>query len=549
ISLMNWIDFPDLPPSDSSFSSLFIDYVNDFQKVQNFYPGNFREPDAWRTTIDRVLNRKIDRSRLVHALTSQNRNFQCGVRTLANIDLLRNDNTLAVVTGQQVGMFTGPLYTIYKTLTPLKLVDSLASRYPEYTFVPVFWLAGEDHDYDEVSSITLITPSNDLTTITYGQPRDPDSIKQAVGALEFDDALLPFFSAIRESLIPTEFTEKVLTLFQTAYQKGMTFNRAFVHLMNDLLDNSGLVFLDPNDRDIKAILQPIVLRELRETPRLCQRVIDQSAALEKFYHAQVKPKAVNLFFFHNKGRFLIEPRPDGFALKGARRNFTTEELLGLAESQPELFSPNVVLRPVCQDFLLPTVAYVGGPAEIAYFAQLKTAYEDFGIPQPIAYPRASATILEDKVQKILARYSLPATDLFRDVEFTKQKVVELISDTRIDEVFGGTEASLKETLASLESGLRAIDPTLTGALDNARKKIDLQIEMLRQKGIAAQKRNHETALRQVEKAALHVFPRSNFQERELNVLHFLNKYGLEFLHWLQGELEIDRFKHQLIRME
>jgi bacillithiol biosynthesis cysteine-adding enzyme BshC len=319
-------------------------------------------------------------------------------------------------------------------------------------------------------------------------------------------------------------------------------------MMNDLLEDSGMIFLDPNDRDLKQLLVPIFRRELEQTPRICQLVIDQSAELEKRYHAQVKPKPVNLFLLHQEGRYLLEPRGAGFALKGTRQHFSAQDLFQLLESDPQYFSPNVVLRPICQDTLLPTVTYVAGPAEVAYFAQIKPVFEHFGLPVPLLYPRASATLLEDKVKAVFERYGLGLPDFFQDVELIKRGVAAKLSALRLDEVFGGTRATLAETLQTLGEALRTIDPTLRDATDTAARKVEHQIQSLEQKAMAAQVRRNEAALRQIEKAAAHVFPRSNFQERELNVVHFLNRYGMEFLRWLRGELVIDRFRHQIISL-
>ncbi|MEX1138810.1 MAG: bacillithiol biosynthesis cysteine-adding enzyme BshC [Bacteroidota bacterium] len=546
---MNWIDYNDLPSTGTSFSSLFIDYVNDFEKVKKFYTWNFRDQASWQSALDLVAKRTIPRSEVSRVLTIQNRDFHCGVKTLANIDALSNDNALAVVTGQQVGLFTGPLYTIYKTLTTLKLTEKLQEQFPDFVFVPVFWLEGEDHDYEEVGSVKLLSQANDLLTLSY----DPgEKVRTgnagAVGQIEFQESIGDLFQMLETNLPVTEFRPRVMELFRVAYQKGMTFNRAFVHLMNDLLEDSGLVFLNPNDPQLKKLLSPVFRHELEHTPRTCQLVVDQSVEVEKQYHAQIKPKPVNLFFFHNAGRYLIEPKSTGFGLKNSRHQFTKDEILGLTDEKPELFSPNVVLRPICQDSLLPTIAYVGGPGEISYFAQLKPVYAEFNIPAPVLYPRASASIIEEKVEKVFKRYQFSLTDFFSDVELVKQRVAEHSSSVKIGELFGGTGGSITETLESLRAGLIKIDPTLAGALDTARSKIDFQLEGLRQKTVAAQKRQNEVAIRQVEKAANHVFPGSNFQEREINVLHFLNKYGLEFLRWLRGEIVIDKFKHQIIKV-
>lgn len=546
---MSWIDYRDIPLNEKSSSQLYVDYMTDFEKVQSFFPQNFRDQDSWASVLEAVASRQIDRSRLVRILSDQNRDFHCGVQTLANIDALHNDNTVAVVTGQQVGIFTGPLYALYKALTAIKLAQILRERHPDYHFVPVFWLAGEDHDFEEVRSITLIDKANNLARVEY-LPPDYHSGKNLgpVGSLQVDDSFEPFRQKLLEVLPDTDFKPKVMELLRVAYQKGMTLNRAFVHIMNDLLLDSGLIFLDPNQVEIKQILAPIFNSELTGASQTSQLVIDRSAELERFYHAQVKPQPINLFMFHKGGRYLIEPRPEGFALKGTRQHFTREEMLQRVQESPELFSPNVILRPICQDTLLPTAAYVGGPAEIAYFAQMGPVYDTFKVPQPIIYPRASATIIEEKVQKVFERFSLGVPDFFKDIEVLKQNLAERLSELSVDEMFGGTSAALMETLQSLERGLEKLDPTLVSALKNVREKVGYQIDSLKQKALAAQTRRFDASMRQLEKASLHLFPSGNFQERELNIAHFLNRYGLEFFQWLQGELVVDRFKHQLIDM-
>ncbi|HTY37748.1 MAG TPA: bacillithiol biosynthesis cysteine-adding enzyme BshC [Bacteroidota bacterium] len=546
---LSGIDFREMHSAGGAFSSLFVDYISDFQSVGKFYGGDFRSESHWKSMLGKVADRSIDRSALVQILGNQNRNFHCGVRTLANIDALLNDNTVAIVTGQQVGLFTGPLYTILKTLTALKLVESLSERFPDYNFVPVFWLEGEDHDLEEVNSIKVLSTSNDIQEFRYEMKKASDDENLgAVGKIEFNETIDSIFEGLDQSIIQTEFKAKVFELFRMAYQKGMTFNRAFVHLMNVLLENSGLVFLDPNDNDVKKLLSPLFQRELAETPKFCQLVIDQSAELEKQYHAQIKPKSVNLFYFHRGGRYLLEPRQDGYSLKGTRQHLTKEVVTEAAKNTPELFSPNVVLRPICQDWLLPTLAYIAGPAEVAYFGQLKTLYEAVDIPMPIIYPRASATIVEEKADKVLERYSISILDIYRDVEIVKERVASEVADLNLDEVFGGTFVSVQEAFDSIAPVLQKIDPTLSGALENVSRKTTMNIEGLKERAVAAQMRQHEVSLKQIDKVSNLVYPKGNFQERELNIVYFLNKYGLEFLRWLYGELRIDLFKHQVIRL-
>ena len=546
---MNWIDYQDLEFSDGVFSRLFVDYVTDYKKIAQFYGGNPQDPNDWRHLLKQVCDRVMDRSALTQILSRQNRDFHCGVKSLANIDLLRDDNCVAVVTGQQVGIFTGPMYTIYKAITTVKLADKLSRDYPEYKFVPIFWLAGEDHDFEEVSSVSLFNPAGEIVQFEYNtEARESEANVGAVGEIEFNEKIEHLFTSLEDALVPTEFKAKVLELFKTAYQKGMTFNRAFVHLMNVLLEDSGLIFLNSNDKEIKQFLLPVFRRELAETPRSCQLVIDQSAILERQYHAQVKPRSINLFLFHEKGRFPIEPHPNGYFLKGTRQHFTKTELDDLLNKNPELFSPNVVLRPICQDTLLPTISYVAGPSELAYFGQYNTLYKEFGLPEPIIYPRASITIIEEKVEKILTRFSLEPIALFGNLEFLKQQIAEQISDLKAEGFFTAAAHSVDESLNQLKPAMQSIDPTLLPALDHTLEKIHTHLSVLKEKTISAQKRQHEVSLRQIDKAAANLFPSSDFQERQLNILYFLNKYGPEFVRWLFTEIQIDRLKHQLLRI-
>jgi len=547
---MNFIPYNELQTGDSGFSRLFIDYVDHFSTVKDFFIGDFRDKKIWQSQLDAVTHREMDRSSLVQVLLNQNRDYQCGIKTLANIDLLLNENTVAIVTGQQVGLFTGPLYTLYKIITTLKLTEQLSQQNPDYNFVPVFWLEGEDHDIEEVSSFSFLNMSNELQQLRYSyEEKSVGNNVGAVGSVSLDESIGVLFNELHQALLKTEYSPKVFELFETAYQKGMTFSRAFIHLVNVLLEDSGLIFFDPHNPDTKKILRPVFEQELNNISKTCQLVITQSELLEKQYHAQVKPRAVNLFLFHNGGRYAIEPHERGFSLKGTRRIFSKDELIELLNSDPNLFSPNVILRPICQDYLFPTLAYVAGPSEVAYFAQFKLLYENFSIPEPIIYPRCSATIVEERIQKIITKYGLQAKDFFTDIEALKGRITASISDFKVEELFSNTFGTVSESLTSLKDGLESIDPTLVPAMENTLVRMQGALNNLKEKTIAAQVRQHEISLRQLDKVVMSLFPNSNLQEREMNIIYFLNKYGLELLRWLRSELVLDKFMHQVINLE
>ena len=277
-------------------------------------------------------------------------------------------------------------------------------------------------------------------------------------------------------------------------------------------------------------------------------MIEKSAELEEHYHAQIKAKALNLFLFHKNGRYLIEPAESDFYLKNTRQRFVKDELLAMVEQTPEVFSPNVVLRSICQDTLLPTVAYVGGPAEVAYFAQLKPVYEYYNVAMPIIYPRASVTVLEDKVNKVAEKYQIELLELFNDIEPLLSKISEQVSEVKVDALFESLQTKIREAINEARFGIQQVDPTLSGTVDGTLSKFESHLQMLKEKAQKAQQQKQDVSLKQIQKAANNIFPNENFQEREFNIMHFMNKYGPDFVKWLLTEIEIDRFEHQIVRL-
>jgi bacillithiol biosynthesis cysteine-adding enzyme BshC len=544
-----WLDFRHLPMEAGSLSQLFLDYLYDFALVRRFFPLNFRENTAYEQVIAAHHGRHMDRSGLVQILMRQNKFFGCGDRTLEQIALLERPTTFAVVTGQQVGLFGGPMYVVFKTITAIKLADRLKAKFPQFDFVPVFWVEGEDHDFEEMNNIGVIDSEGKLLRLEYlhgGVPleRNPGP----VGEMVFDTSLEQTFTRLEAALHRSEFTQALISRLRECYTPGRTFNQAFVAWMNVLFEDFGLVFLSSNDTELKRRLSPLFMQEIAEFPRTSQLLIARSAELEERYHAQIKPKSVNLFLFHKGGRFLIEPREHDFSLRGTRHFIPKEDLLRIAAETPELLSPNVVLRPIVQDSILPTVAYVAGPSEVAYNAQLQPVYDYFKVVQPVVYPRTSGSFVEERIERVAEKYQLDISRLFNETESITKVVVEQVEEIRVDDLFAKAQGSMSDVLNELQFGLREIDPTLLGALDGVKAKINANLSVLKEKALNAQKRRNETAVRQVERATGSLLPNGRLQEREISILYYMNKYGTELVKWLHGELEITGFKHQLIRL-
>ncbi|MFA6598932.1 MAG: bacillithiol biosynthesis cysteine-adding enzyme BshC [Ignavibacteriaceae bacterium] len=540
-----FINFSDIP----GHHNLFLDYVYEFQHVKNFYFTDFRNKDAY---TDHFRARTKEQNpllfKLPELLLNQYATSQPSVKTQKNIALLKEPKTMAVFTGQQLGVFGGPLYTIYKTITTIKLAQYLNERFDEFNFVPVFWLEGDDHDFAEVNSITIINGENNLTTLTYEDSLPEDELRGSVGELVFNSGITTVLDELQKNLRKTEFTDELITELREIYQEGKTFKEAFRQLMFNYFDQYGLIIFDPQQNEIKKLLKPIFHEELLNYRLHSEKLILRSAELEETYHAQVKVRPINLFMNYEKGRYAIEPVDDYFRLKHKRVKFTQEDLLKFISDSPELFSPNVILRPICQDYLFQTAFYVGGPSEVSYFAQVLPLYEDFQIPQPIIYPRSSATLIEKGVQTVFDKYQLTLNDFFLNADQIAGKVINTLSDFDTEVDFSKAQEELEKTIDVLQGKLMVLDKTIGDSADRYKQKILNTLNEFKGKANEAQKRKYETALRQIAKTSLAVFPNAILQERELNYFYFANKYGKHFIKILFEELTINKFEHQTINL-
>jgi bacillithiol biosynthesis cysteine-adding enzyme BshC len=540
-----FINFSDIPGHDN----LFLDYVNEFSNVKDFYSIDFRNKDSYADHFRAVTKEQNPLLyKLPELILEQYTSFQPSSKTQKNIALLKEPKTLTIFTGQQLGILGGPLYTIYKTITAIKLAQYLNERFDEFNFVPIFWLEGDDHDFEEVNSVSIINEENNLVTLTYEDSLPEGEYRGSVGELTFTEAINTFFDGFQNSLRKTEFTEAIISELREIYQEGKSFKQSFRQLIFNYFDQYGLVIFDPQQKEIKKLLKPIFQEELLNYRQHSEKLILRSAALEETYHAQVKVRPINLFMNYEKGRYAIEPVDEYFRLKHKRVKFTQEELLQFISDSPELFSPNVILRPICQDYLFQTAFYVGGPSEVSYFSQVLPLYEEFQIPAPIIYPRSAATIIEKGVQTVFEKYQLNLLDFFLNADKIAEKVINNLSEYDTEADFAQTQKELEKAIDGLKEKLTILDKTIGDAADRYKLKMINTLNEFKGKANEAQKRKYETALRQTTKTSLAVFPNANLQERELNYFYFANKYGKDFIKLLFEELAINKFEHQVINL-
>ncbi len=523
---------------------LFVDFLSDHSKVQQFYPRSAYF-SQWFEDEASSLAHDSDRQRRVSViLERQNRSWDASPKTLENIARLRAGAS-AVVTGQQVGLFGGPLFAIFKALTAVRLADQ-ATR-AGIDCVPVFWLATEDHDLAEVNQFSIPGFDGSLQKLTVPAQGVPDA---PVGTVRFGAEIQAVVEAGRGLLGASEVSD----FLGEAYRPDETFGTAFGRLFTRLFADWGVILLDAADPEFHQIATPIYQAAIERSAELDQALLARGKGLEAAgYHQQVKvtPSSTLLFTLRNGARVPVHRRVNG---NGSAEFLIEEERISQAEllsgiaSSPQDFSANVLLRPVIQDYLLPTLAYTGGSAEVAYFAQVAVVYEALlGKITPIV-PRFSATIVEAKPKGLLERYGLRLPDLFHGPETLREQMASRTLPKELQSAFDQAEGSLERSLAAIREGLARLDSTLVDSATNAASKMQHQLSQLRAKAARAELRQTEVLSRHAELLSNSLYPGKGLQEREIGCAYFVARYGAEFLRDVYDAIRPDCLDHQVITM-
>ncbi len=562
------------------FTPLVKDYLTRFPDapVREFFAI---APDAPQEQMQRMIDARLVRE---HALVPTHRatvvksmrayHESLGAMSPAiaqNLKLLESPDTLAIVTGQQAGMLCGPLYTFYKAFTAIALAKSFRERFPKLSFVPVFWLETEDHDLEEILPVHVLNAEGKLDTIRYSptalaaNPETPWR-KQAGPTLLEEAPLAEFFEKLRNTLQPTDFSAEVFDSLRSWYKPGASFTQAFASLLLHYFGEDGLLIIDANSRELKSLSKDLFRHEIETSPELSEKIVLRSVKVEEAvddrssaYHAQIKPRALNLFYIDEDGdRVAIVEREKSsgsereFFLQGTRKTFTLAELLATLESNPERFSPNVVTRPLYQDTLLPTVAYVAGPGEIAYFAQLAPAYEWATVPMPLIHPRVTATLVEERLERIFEKYHIAPEDILYDAHGKNTALFDAMIESELVPRFETALSEIDASLESLREKVNQADPTLDGALTSLKGKVLTAVRDFEGKTLAAERKRHATTKAQLDKLLAALLPSGKLQERELNLVYFLNKYGpkyFEIMKQILGPKVLDFHEHHILHLK
>lgn len=536
--------FADIPNQ----SKLFVQYQKNPRTLAEYYPNAVRSHTEISGYIPQVLeNYKADRNAVCDALEEINHKFGAGEKTFENINLLRENDCVAVVTGQQAGLFSGPLYTIYKALSAVKLSECLRGR--GVKAVPVFWIASEDHDFEEVSKAFAINKNGNIEEFKNEPKRAAENLP--VGYVKLDDSIKETIEKLFNELPQTEFTAELKNTIEEIWKSGEFFSDAFIKTLTKIFDKYGLIMLDPLNEKLKKIAAPIYVEAIKKSDEIVKALIKRSEELvEKGFHAQVLVTDDYFPFFwqaKDKTRNALKKSKAGtFRIKDDSREFTIEEFAEIAESEPQRFSPTVVLRAVVQDYILPTVCYFGGGAEVAYFAQSGEVYGILNRPRTPIFHRQSFTFVEAKHRRTMKKYDLTFEDLLRGKEENLPEIVEKYLNPEMTKVFAEAEEKIDAELNRLNENLIEIEPTLAENLTTRRRKIAYHIENIRNKFHKAQFEKDELIHRRIETLFESILPHKGLQERELNVLTFLNLYGFYFIDWIYDAIDLEDKDHRII---
>lgn len=501
--------------STGAFTKIVEDYVAGHDRLRPFYTHP-PKPSAINDALEERKTYSYNREVLVDELRNQYAGITTHDRVRNNIECLLQETCFTVCTAHQPNIFTGHLYFIYKIIHAIRLADELNATQPGYHFVPVYYMGSEDADLEELGEVTINNKKYEWKTAQSG----------AVGRMKVDQPFINLVDGIESQLAVEPFGNEVMSMVRRAYSIGKTIEQATFELVNELFREKGLVVLLPDNAGLKAVFAAFVKKELTE--QFSNAAVSQ--AVESFppeYKVQAAGRSINLFYLEEDKRERIDEVKGGFALADNSKKFTQEEILSEVDRNPGHFSPNVILRPLFQEMILPNIAFIGGGGELAYWLELKQMFVESGVPFPILVLRNSFMLLRNKTAALIGKLKIGEEAIFQPADKILSTVVAHESELRL------TLGSEKERLAQIYEDIRkpamAVDETLNRHVDVIKLKALQKIEDLEKKMLRAEKKKFEAINRQVLKLKQALFPSGSLQERVENMLPYVASYGSNFL--------------------
>ena len=520
---------------------LVSDYVFAHDRLATFFSGDPQSPEAWDSALERDRRKGQRRDDIVALVHGQQRLRGAPPEAVAAAARLSDPRSAVVVTGQQAGLFGGPLFTLLKAVTALQLArrESLRQGVPVEA---VFWIDAEDHDWAEVQTCAVLDadfhvrrtalPEHHLGDVPVARVPVEASIDGAIHELQ---AALP----------PTEFTGDIIEALRAAYVPGRGMADAFGRWLEYVLGRHGLIVFDGSDTAAKTLVRELFAQELTTDGASDLAAAAGAELIASGYHAQVVPHPESTALFDIRGVRQPIRRSGGYVSMG---DVTIEATTAGAEAlaHPEHFSPNVLLRPVVQDTLFPTICYVAGPNELAYLGQLRRIYERFGVPMPLMYPRATATLIDSATARFLTKHELPLEALQPQDEAALNRLLASSLPAGVDQALDAAGKAIAERMDVLAAAVPALDATLAGAVKGVQGKMEHDLSGLRGKIIQAAKRRDDTLRRQFLRARALTFPDGHPQERVVGFVYFLNRYGPALVDRLLESLPVDMGAHWVL---
>ena len=498
-----------------SLQGLVLDYLKKKSELRPFY-SVFPDMEGFKEALDKNPYASLNRDLLKEELIQQHQRVSnTSAETISNISKLGESNCYTITTGHQLCLFTGPLYFVTKIISAIRLSQQLNEQFPERQFVPVYWMASEDHDFDEINHC-----------VVYGKTVRWES-KQTGAVGEFTtEGLKEVLDAMKDVLGPSPQAGELMSLFEASYLNHQSLSDATRYMVNALFGRYGLVVVDGNNKSFKSICTSLFKKDLF-TQSIHQQVSTQINSLKALgYEAQVNPRAINLFYLNNGVRARIEKDGDAFQVVGHSIRFTEGELTALLEQEPQRFSPNVVLRPIYQQLLLPNLAYVGGPGEIAYWLEFKSAFDANAVYFPLLIPRDFNTIVDKGLQNKLSKLGFDLPEVFKAEATLVQEF-----QARHNRVFEAADVKTKlETLyTELGESILTVDKSLKGSVSAEMQKALGGIEALVAKANKALKLQSEQEINQIKSIKQKLFPDQVPVERVENFSSYYLRYGSSFM--------------------
>jgi bacillithiol biosynthesis cysteine-adding enzyme BshC len=498
----------------NSFSSIVLDYIQGKESLSPFY----QYPVNISGFEQAITDRKVicDRSALVEVLNKQYAGLETSALVTANISLLADEKTFTITTGHQLNLFTGPLYFIYKIVTTINLAKELKERFPAYNFVPVYWMATEDHDFEEINHLSLEDKKLVWDTPAAGP----------TGRIKTKD-LFDVIAAYQGFLGIGDSGHKLAALVEQAYGQHENLADAMRSLVDALFRHTGLVCIDADERLLKQQFAPVMLKDMLEQHSFEQISASNEALEAAGYKPQVNPREVNFFYMKEGFRERIVESSGKFEVLNSEITFDRDSLEAEVNAHPERFSPNVVMRPMYQEIILPNLAYIGGGAEVTYWLQLKANFDFYNIPYPVLLLRNSALVIDKRSERKMQILGISHVNLFKDTEQLKSEWVKSHVNTYIS--LDDEARSIRAVFDHIKLNAYKIDKTLSQSADAAKVRALKLIDSLDKKMMRAEKRKHQTSLSQIDGLKNKLFPSGVLQERVLNIAPLYVLYGDDFI--------------------